>query len=41
MDICGDQSKEKLEVGLHKVQNDLVVVVHVVHFGNFRSWAGS
>lgn len=35
-----DQSEEEFEVGLDEVQDNLVVIVHVVHFGNFGAWAG-
>ena len=38
VDVCRDESQEKFEIGLHKVQDDLVIVVHIVHFRDLRSW---
>ena len=35
MDVCGDKAEEEFQVGLDEVPDDLVVVVQVVHFGNF------
>lgn len=38
--IRRDESQEKFEVRLDEVEDNLVIIVHIVHFGNFGAWAG-
>ena len=41
MNVRRNEPQEKLQVSLDEVQDDLVVVVDVVHLGNFGSRGGS
>jgi hypothetical protein len=41
MDIRRDETQHQLEIGLHEVENDLVVVVVVTHLGRTRAGTGS
>ena len=35
VDVCRDEPQKELQVCLHKVQNDLIIVMQIVHLGNF------
>ena len=35
VDVGGHEPQEQLQVCLHKVQDDLIIVMQIVHFGNF------
>ena len=35
VDVRGDEPQEQLQVCLHKVQNDLIIVMQIVHLGYF------